>query len=135
MAGKALSLAFVCLSLLLCRTTGAAAHSLKEVQQAFEQESISPELVEVTKELEITAGMKSVREQVHARQHHILEQYVRARAERKCIESLTTISRLDQQIVDLRERGQQDEEQAQRKVRDATAAFITETCASTSLSK
>jgi hypothetical protein len=64
MAGKALSLACVCLSLVLCRTTGAAAHSLKEVQQAFEQESISPELVEVTKELEITAGMKSVREQV-----------------------------------------------------------------------
>ena len=87
MFGKALSFACACLSVLLCETTGAAAHSLEEVKEVFEHEAISPELVDLTKELDVTAGMKSVREQVHAKQHHILEQYVRARTERKCTES------------------------------------------------
>ena len=114
---------------------GADAHSLEEVKQLFEQEPIPTELEELTKELGITAGMKSVREQAHVKQHQILEQYVRARTERKCTESLTTISRLDQEIVDLRERGQHEQEQAQREARDITAAFIAESCPPTSLSK
>ena len=47
----------------------------------------------------MTAGMNSIREQAHARQHHILDQYVRAHTERKCAEFLATIPRLDQEIV------------------------------------
>ena len=130
MLGKALYFILV-----LFQATGADAHSLEEVKQLFEQEPIPTELEELTKELGTTAGMKSVREQAHAKQHQILEQYVRARTERKCAESLTTISRLDQEIVDLQERGQHEQEQAQREVRDMTAAFIAESCTPTSLSK
>jgi len=119
------------LSLLLFGITGATAHSLEEVQQVFEQEPISPELVELTKELEMTAGMKSLREQVHAQQHQILEQYVRARTTRKCADSMLMLPRLDQEIARSQEQGQITEEQKLREMRDTTAAFITKTCAST----
>ena len=83
----------------------------------------------------MTAGMNSIREQAHARQHHILDQYVRAHTERKCAEFLATIPRLDQEIVAFRERGQHEEEQAQRKAGDDTAALIAETFLSTALSR
>ncbi len=128
MTGKALSLVCACLSLLLCRTTSAAAHSLEEVKQVFEQESISPELMEVTKEMEMTAGMKSIREQVHAKQHHILEQYVRARTTRKCADSMLMLPRLDQEMVGFLEQGQTKKEQELRTIRDTTAAFIAANC-------
>ncbi len=128
MPGTALSLACACLSLLLCRTTGAAGHSLEEVQQVFEQESIPPDLVEVTQELETTAGMKSIREQIHAKQHHILQQYVRARTTRKCADSMLMLPRLDQEIVGFLEQGQTKKEQELRKIRDTTAAFIAANC-------
>jgi hypothetical protein len=119
-----------CLILLLFETTGAAAHSLEEIDQLFEQEAIPTELVELTKELDMTAGAKSIREQAHAKQHQILEQYIRARAERKCIEALASISRLDLAIVELQDRGQREEEEAKRKLRDNTTAVIAKTCTS-----
>ena len=128
MPGKAPSLVCAYLSLLPFQMTSAAAHSLEEVKQVFEQESISPELVEVTKEVEMTAGMKSVREQVHARQHHILEQYVRARTTRKCADSMLMLPRLDQEIVGSLEQGQTKKEQELRTIRDTTAAFIAANC-------
>jgi hypothetical protein len=124
-----------CLSLLLFHMSGATAHSLKELDQLFEHEALPTELIELTKEMETTAGMKSVREETHAKQHQLLDQYVQARTERKCAEALTTISRLDLEIVVLRERGDQEEEQTQRKTRDDTAAFIEKTCTSTSPTK
>ena len=52
----------------------------------------------------MAAGAKSVGEHAHARQHQILEQYIRARIERKCTEVLTSISRPDLEIVELQER-------------------------------
>jgi FtsZ-binding cell division protein ZapB len=58
---------------------------------------------------------------------------MRARMERKCEEALTTVSRLDLEIVALQEREQHEKEQARRKVRDDTAAFIKKSCASTAL--
>lgn len=119
-----------CMRLLVLQA-GAAAHSLQEIDRLFEDEAIPAELVDITKELDMTAGAKTVREQVHARQHELLAQYLDARAERKCTESLASISRLDLEIVELQERGQHDEEEARRKVRDATAAFIAKNCTPT----
>ena len=66
MTGKALCLMFSCLGLLPFQSTDAVAHGLKELREAFEQEPIPPELMEVTKELEETAGMSSIRGQAHA---------------------------------------------------------------------
>ena len=135
MTGKALCLVFSCLGLLPFQPTDAVAHGLKELREAFEQEPIPPELMEVTKELENTAGMKSIREQAHAKQHHLLKEYLRARTERICTESLENIPRLDQEIVDLRDRGQHEEEQAERKERDVTTGVIAETCTPSAMSK
>ena len=130
MTGKVLCLMFSCLGLLPFQPTDAVAHGLKELREAFEQEPIPPELMEVTKELENTAGMKSIREQAHAKQHQLLKEYLRARTERICTESLENIPRLDQEIVDLRDQGQHEEEQAERNKREVTTGVIAETCTS-----
>jgi hypothetical protein len=135
MLGKVLYLLLHCVSLVFLQPAGATAHSLKEIDQLFEEEAIPAELVELTKELEVTAGAKSIREEVHARQHDILQQYIRARTERKCAEALADISRLDGEIIDLRERGLVENEQAQRKERDNKAAFIGKNCSPTSLDR
>jgi hypothetical protein len=113
---------------LLVVTGAATAHSLQEIDRLFEEEAVPTELVEVTKELDMTAGVKTVREQVHARQHELLEQYLQARIERKCTESVASISRLDLEIVELQERGQHEAEQAKRELRDTTAAFLAKNC-------
>ena len=57
------------------------------------------------------------------------------RTERMCAESLANIPRHDQEIVDLRDQGQHEEEQAQRKERDVTTGVIAETCTSPAMSK
>jgi hypothetical protein len=135
MLGKVLWYVLQCLSLLLFQTPGAVAHSLQEIDRFFEGEAIPTELVELTKDLDMTGGAKSIREQAHAKQHQVLEQYIHARTERKCTESLTSISRLDLEIVELQDRGQHEEEQVRRKVRDDTAAFIAKSCTSSSIIK
>ena len=113
----------------------AAAHSLQEINRLFGDEAIPTELVELTKDLDMTAGAKTIREQVHAKQHTVLEQYLRARMDRKCAEARTNISRLDLEIVALQERGEHEEEQGRRKLRDDTTAFINESCRSTAISE
>jgi hypothetical protein len=115
--------------------TDAAAHSLQEIDRLFGDEAIPAELVELTNELDMTAGARTVREQAHAKQHEILEQYLQAHTERKCTESRTRISRLDLEIVALQEQGQHEEEQARRLERDETAAFIKKSCSATSLAE
>lgn len=50
MTDKALCLMFSCPGLLPFQPTGAIAHDLKEWREAFEQEPIAPELMEITKE-------------------------------------------------------------------------------------
>ena len=52
----------------------AAAPSLLEIDQLFEGQAIPPELVQLTEDLEMTAGINSVRAHVHAKQHQTLEQ-------------------------------------------------------------
>jgi hypothetical protein len=123
------------LIVVLLRMTAASGHGLDEIDRLFEGEPIPSELVELTSELDMTAGAKSVREQVHDKQHQILEQYIRARRERKCEEAFTSVSRLDLEIVVLQERGLHEEEHAKRKVRDDTAAFIKNSCDAASLTK
>ncbi len=135
MTGKALCLICSCLGFLPFQPPGAVAHDLKELREAFEQEPIPPELVEITKEVDMTAGMRSLREQAHAKQHQLLKEYLRARTERICTESLESIPRLNQEIVDLRGQGQHEEEQAERKERDVTTGVIAKTCTSPAMSK
>jgi hypothetical protein len=56
MTGKALCLICSCLGLLPFQPTGAVAHDLKELRETFEQEPIPPKLMEITKEVDMTAG-------------------------------------------------------------------------------
>jgi len=132
---KALWLCCTALSGLLCHSIHAGAHNVDELRAIFEQTPIPKELMEATRELNATAGMKSIREEAHEKQHTLLEQYVRARADRKCREALTNISEIDQEIVDVRDQGSPEIEQKLRQLRDATAAFVATKCAATSADK
>ena len=111
----------------------AVAHSLEEIDRLFEDEAIPAEVVEVTKELDMTAGARTVREQAHTKQHQILMQYLQARTERQCTEARTNISRLDFEIVALQEQGQHGEEQVKREERENIAALLKKSCSSTSV--
>jgi hypothetical protein len=104
--------------------TETVAHSLQEINRLFGDEAIPAELVELTKDLEMTAGAKTIREQVHAKQHTVLAQYLQARTDRRCMEARTSISRLDIEIATLQERGDHEAEDARRRRRDDTTAFI-----------
>lgn len=128
MLGKVIVFIVQYVSLLILHTVAVSAHGLAELDRLFEDEPIPNELVELTKELEITEGTRSLRGGVHVKQHEILEQYMRARTERKCTESLANISRLDLEIVELQERGHHEQEEARREAREDTAAFIKESC-------
>ena len=130
---KILYLMFSSLSFLLFDAPCAVAHSADEVKQVFDRGPIPKELLEATKELDATAGQKSIREQAHAKQHKLLEQYIRAGTERKCTEAIADISRFDEAIVDFRDKGNSEEENKLRQVRDDTAAFVTAECADTSV--
>ncbi|BCA53245.1 hypothetical protein W02_03850 [Nitrospira sp. KM1] len=110
------------------------AHSADEVMKTLEGGPIPKELVEATKNLEATAGQKSSREDTHARQHELLEQYVRLIKERKCKEAIANIAKFDAAIVGSRNQGNEEEENRLRQVRDKTAAFVKEGCADTSAS-
>lgn len=132
---KALWLCCSVVSALLCHPTYAGAHNVDELKAVFEQTPIPEELMEATKELNATAGMKSIREEAHEKQHTLLEQYVRAQVDRTCRESLANISEIDQEIVDVRDQGSPEIEQKLRQLRDATAAFVATKCAATSADK
>ncbi len=130
-----LCLMFSILSFLIFDAACAGAHSADEVKQVFDRGPIPKELLEATKELDATAGQKSIREEAHAKQHILLEQYIRAGTERKCTEAIADITRFDEAIVDFRDKGNSDEENKLRQVRDDTATFITAECADTSVKK
>ena len=61
------------------------AHSLEEVKQAFpdEIEAVPDDLLEMTRLLGDTAGMNSVREELHEKQHCLLLDHLRTNIERK----------------------------------------------------
>ncbi len=108
------------------------AHSADEVIKTFDRGPIPTELLQATKDLEAAAGQKSSREDAHARQHELLEQYIRAGKERKCTEAMADISKFDEAIVRFRDQGNEEEENALRQVRDDTAAFVKADCSDTS---
>lgn len=109
------------------------AHSVDEVMKTFDRGPIPNELLEATKELEATAGQKSTREDAHARQHDLLEQYSRAGKERKCMEAVADISTFDEAIVGFRDQGNAEAENKLRQVRNDTAAFVKAECSNTSV--
>ena len=109
------------------------AHSADEVMKAFDRGPVPKELLEATKELESTAGQKSSREDAHARQHEVLEQYSRAQTERKCTEALTDISKLDAAIVRSRDQGNTEEENNLRQIRDDRTEWVKGECGGTSV--
>ena len=98
---RILYLSFSALVVLIFHPTWAIGHSADELKRIFDPGPVPQELEAATKELDTTAGMKSIREEARAKQHILLDQYVRALTERKCRESIANISELDQAIVEL----------------------------------
>jgi hypothetical protein len=106
-----------------------SAHNADELKAVFEPTPVPQELIEATKELNATAGMKSIREEAHDKQHALLDQYLRALLDKQCRESLENIARIDRQIVEVRDTGNTEPEQNLRHLRDETAAFVEAKCA------
>ena len=122
-------------SWLLFQATYAGAHNVDELKAIFDPTPIPEELKAATKELNATAGMKSIREEAHDKQHALLDQYVRALTERKCREAIASISEVDREIVEARDQGTIEVEQQLRQLRDDTAAFVAAKCTETSIEK
>lgn len=106
----------------------ALAHSANDLQELFDPGPIPKELLEATRELDATAGMKSSREEAHDRQHQLLDAYLQAAAERKCREAGEAIGPLDAAIVTSRDAGKTEEEQELRVRRDEQASFLKGEC-------
>lgn len=106
------------------------AHTLDEVKQAFpdQMETVPPDLLEITRLLDNSAGMNSVREELHEKQHRLLLDHVESHIERKCADLLDNIPKLDQQIIRLRDQALVKEEQRLREIRDSAQAFIAVNC-------
>jgi hypothetical protein len=119
----------VCLAL-QCASVLSSAHTLEEIQQAFADGSdgVPQELVDVTRRLDSTAGTNSVREQVHADQHRLLVEYLRARTAQRCADFLAKLPELDRAIIESREAERREEEQKLRDVRDTAQAFLSVNC-------
>ena len=124
---------YVCIGVLLFNSPPPRAHSVEQLKAVFDQTPIPEELLEATKALGDTAGMNSVRETAHSKQHAILKQHLRALADRKCRQFITNLSVLDGEIVDFRDKGITEVEQTLRERRDATAAFIEAECTEASV--
>ena len=114
----------------ICSGMPLLAHTLDEVKQALpdKTESIPHDLLDMTQLLNSTVGTNSVRDSVHAKQHRLLLDHVRAQITRKCGELAASLPSLDQDIVRLRERGEPQEEQTLRDIRDIAEAFLAENC-------
>ena len=111
------------------------AHSADEVMKTFDRGPIPEELLEATKALEATAGQKSSREDAHARQHELLEQYSRAGTERKCTEAIADITKVDASIVGSRDQGNTEQENNLRQIRNVRAELVKEECTGRSVDK
>lgn len=130
---RGLWLSVLVLSCLGGRPIQVGAHNIDELKGVFEPTPVPQELIEATKELDATAGMKSIREGAHDKQHALLDQYVRALVDKQCQESIDNIARIDRQIVDVRDQGNTESEQNLRALRADAAAFIEAKCTPTSI--
>ena len=119
----------VSLCLGIFTATISMAHSEKAINEAFPRGPIPPELIEATRELESTAGMNSLRGETHAKQHRLLEQYLKAGLQRTCDESRAALLRFDEAILVARNSADVEEESKLRHKRDEVALLITESCA------
>lgn len=108
------------------------AHSLEEVEQAFEgfPGEIPPDLVEATQAFIRSAGSNSIREQAHDSQHQLIQAHLRALTHRKCSEVAASLPRVDEQIVQQRDQGQKGEEEKLRALRDVAQTFLSANCRS-----
>lgn len=122
------SLCYFCLGALLFHSPHAWGHSAEQLKAVFDQTPIPEELSEATKALGDTAGMNSIREAAHAKQHEILKQHLRRLADSKCRQSIMNLSVIDGEIIDFRDKGITEVEQTLRERRDAMAAFIEAEC-------
>ncbi len=113
---------------LLFHAPHVGAHSAEQLKAVFDQTPIPEEISAATKALGDTAGMNSIREAAHIKQHELLEQHLRALADRKCRQSITNLAVIDGEIIDVRDKGLTEVEQTLRERRDATAAFIEAEC-------
>lgn len=119
----------VSLCLGIFTATISMAHSEKAINEAFPRGPIPLELIEATRELESTAGMNSLRGEAHAKQHRLLEQYLKAGLQRTCDESRAALLGLDEAILVARNSADGDEELKLRHKRDEASLLITESCA------
>ena len=124
---------YLCVGVLLLNPAHVRAHSIEQLKSLFDPTPIPEELLEATKVLADTAGLNSIRETAHSKQHALLDQYLRALADRKCRLSMANLSVIDREIVDFRDKGITDIEQALREKRDATAASIETDCTEASV--
>ncbi len=108
------------------------AHSLKEVEQAFEgfPGEIPLDLVEATQIFTDSAGANSIRQKAHESQHQLIQAHLRALTHRKCSEVAASLAHLDKQIVQQRDQGQKSEEERLRTLRDVAQTFLAANCRS-----
>lgn len=121
----------VFLSWVFFQPTHVDAHNVDELTTLFEPTPVPQELMEAAKELDATAGMKSIREEAHNKQHALLHQYIKALADKQCRESLDKISGIDREIVEARDKGSAETEQKLREQRRDTAGFVDKKCTGT----
>jgi hypothetical protein len=114
--------------ILLAIHSPASAHTLTDLTELFEGEPVPDELVDLTHQLDATAGMNSFRAQAHDRQHQLLEDYLQARTARQCAEYWTRLPRLDQEITAKVESGAREEERSLREVRGRVELFLNSHC-------
>ena len=75
--------------------------------------------------------MKTFRASAHAKQHQLLEQYLKAGWRRTCADSQALLPSLDEAIRVARDAANAEEESNLRRKRDTVAAIIVATCTET----
>lgn len=107
----------------------ALAHSEQAIRDAFSHGPIPEEVAEATREFASTAGMGALRAEAHAKQHHLLEQHLKAGWRRTCEDSRALLPGMDEAIRVARDTGNAEDEANLRRKRDTVAAIIVDTCA------
>lgn len=112
----------------LCSATVALAHSERAIREVFPQGPIPEDVAEATREFESTAGMSALRASAHAKQHELLEQYLKAGWRRTCADSQALLPSLDEAIRLTRDTGDVERESELRRQRDDVASIIVDAC-------